>query len=112
VKCTSCGATYDPTHTNPDSTHGRFMGAKKVCFGCAFWSDKLNIADHSRVARIDGTHYFYEDDKDGGFKGFGGRKFEIKFHDGRTVVTRNLWCQGNIPAHFRDRLPDNAEFLS
>lgn len=33
------------------------------------------------------------------------------YADGTEVVTNDLWAQGVIPAHFRDRLPDNAEFL-
>ncbi len=49
----------------------------------------------------------------GGFRGFGGREFRIRFYDGRTdVVTRNLWHQGIIPEHYRALLPDNAEWVT
>lgn len=43
--------------------------------------------------------------------GFGGGKWVVRFHDGREVVTHNLWHVGTIPPPFRDRLPDNAEFV-
>jgi len=35
----------------------------------------------------------------------------IKFRDGRSVTSTNLWCQGTIPLQYRDELPDNAEFV-
>jgi len=45
-------------------------------------------------------------------KGYGGRKFIIEFFDERpTITTHNLWHQGEIPPHFRDRLQDEANFI-
>ena len=41
-------------------------------------------------------------------KGFGGRKWHVRFFDGRTVVTDNLWHNGTVPDAFRAQLPDNA----
>lgn len=41
-------------------------------------------------------------------KGFGGQPWLIRFHDGRTVTTVSLWCLGDIPAEWREQLPDNA----
>jgi len=43
-------------------------------------------------------------------KGFGGRRWFIRFHSGRVAVTDSLWHQGLIPDEWRDRLPDNAMF--
>ena len=42
----------------------------------------------------------------------GGQDFYIQFDDGDLIHTRNLWLNGDIPAEFRDQLPDNAKFLS
>lgn len=42
----------------------------------------------------------------------GGRKFHIQMHDGQVIETTELWHQGTIPEHFRERLPDNANFLN
>jgi hypothetical protein len=41
-------------------------------------------------------------------RGFGGSVWLIKFFDGREVRCNSLWCLGDIPADWRDRLPDNA----
>jgi len=46
------------------------------------------------------------------FLGCAGRRFWIRFFDGRTITTNNLWCQGEIPEEFREELPDNAEFYT
>ena len=46
------------------------------------------------------------------FIGFSGRRFWIRFFDGRTFSTNNLWRQGDIPLEYRAALPDNAEFYT
>ena len=93
----------------------REMRLQKVCFTCWFWREKLQYADIPNSVRVDNVHYYLYPDipkgEDLWFAGHGGRRFKIKFHDGREVTTHNLWCQGGIPAHFRDRLPNNAEFV-
>lgn len=48
----------------------------------------------------------------GAFRGFSGRRFWIRFKDGSTLTTNNLWYQGKIPDEFRDELPDTAEFYT
>lgn len=81
------------------------------CYRIDFWNDYVLKVDDKRIARIDGNHYFIEPDSNSSdFKGFGGREFTIKFNDGRTVTTKNLWHQGTIPEDFKKRLPDNAVF--
>lgn len=84
---------------------------KDNCFTCNFWAEKIEAVNDPRSVRIDGGHYWIGDeDPTNRFRGFGGRRFNIKFHDGREVQTTNLWHQGQIPEHFRDILPDNAEW--
>jgi hypothetical protein len=46
-----------------------------------------------------------------GGRGFGGAEWKVRFHDGRTVVTRDLWSEGQIPEEYREALPDNAVFI-
>lgn len=41
-------------------------------------------------------------------KGFGGRRWQVTFYDGREIITTSLWHMGDIPADWRERLPDNA----
>ena len=81
------------------------------CFHDHFWQEHIKNHDDQTVI-VNGTryHYTYLEEK-GYFSGHGGREFKIKFHDGRIVQTRNLWCQGNIPEKYREQLPDNAIFL-
>lgn len=68
--------------------------------------------DPTKRVVVDGTHYILGDDRPGGaFKGFGGRRFDIEFSDGRTVTTRDLWYQGVIPPKWHERYPDNARFI-
>jgi hypothetical protein len=82
----------------------------QLCFNCQFWWEKIAQAD--KLIRVDGHCYrIPKPTVHEIFKGFGGAKFKIKFKDGRVIETDNLWHNGEIPAHFRDRLPDNAEFV-
>ena len=79
-----------------------------------FWQQKLldDAREPDRVAIIDGTHYYIddEDSEETYFRGFAGAHFTIRFHDGRVIETTNLWCQGDIPDEFRDLFPNNADF--
>ncbi|MBI9031195.1 hypothetical protein JEZ13_04180 [bacterium] len=89
---------------------------KGLCIICNHFSekvDKLNSDGKKKIIIVDGTVYTVCPDVDGGFKGFGGAEFKIKMNDGREIVTRNMWCGGNITLdHWRDLLPDNAVFLN
>lgn len=53
---------------------------------------------------VDGYRYTIENN-DPRWKGFGGRRFTVKFHDGEIVKTDDLWWD----FHFKtDSLPDTA----
>jgi hypothetical protein len=44
--------------------------------------------------------------------GHGGRKFVFRMLDtGEVITSTNVWSQGEIPAEYWVRLPDNAELL-
>lgn len=75
-----------------------------VCFTCGFWLNQV-LNDRDRAFVISGIHYR------AGKGGFGGHVFTVRRHTGETY-TGELWSQGIIPEHMRDRLPDNAEFVS
>ena len=47
-----------------------------------------------------------------GFRGFGGRRFDIDLLDGRTVATTNLWEAKIVPPKWRERWPDTARFAT
>ena len=80
------------------------------CQECQFWAGKYAIRNQSNVARINNKHYIIgsEDDL---IKGMGGQEYVIKFNNGRTVLTHNLWHQGDIPEVWRGVLFNNAEFI-
>lgn len=84
------------------------------CFYWEFWDEKVrNLGKRSVI--VDGSHFMLGDPREeswpNSMKGHGGAKYRIRFFDGREVTTTSLWYQGNIPEAFRDKLPDNAEFV-
>lgn len=77
-----------------------------VCFYCKYWLDTIKECLEDGI-RIDGAHYVAASASGG----FGGQEFVIEYFDDRpTLKTNSLWLQGKIPAHFQDRLPNNAKF--
>lgn len=109
-KCKECGKREDGNWADSEA---KKLERHQLCFNCNFWREKVWIKDRLGIARIDGSHYTIgkeEKSHPSEFRGFGGSKFVIVFNDGRRVKTTNLWHQGSIPEHFKERLPDNAKF--
>lgn len=106
--CRECGKTDNPK---------RWIGGEKIaatglCFYCKHWDDLLNIKDRHDVVRIKGSHYMVGSARSPHrYNGFGGSRFKIRFNDGREVETVDLWSQGQIADHFKERMPDNAVFV-
>jgi hypothetical protein len=76
-----------------------------------YWESQITSEPDRRVV-IDNVHYRLgkNGSRRGPYNGFGGRRFDIEFFDGRVVTTYDLWHQGVVPPSFRDRLPDNARW--
>lgn len=90
------------------------MEGRGVCFDCAFWiwQHSLDLKGNRDFAIINGAHYVLCPHTDINWPvGSCGRKYRVRFFDGRVVDCDNLWHQGQIPEHFRDIMPDNAEFV-
>lgn len=103
-----------PRVVRPESYMPAFQKAlveAQLCLRCDHFEKLLRPEVAERVVRVEGRHYFIEDPNAGGISGYGGRRFTIAFNDGRRVSTTNLWLQGDIPKHFRERMPDNAGFV-
>jgi len=106
-ECAHCGKA-DP----------QYGGYCRACVGHATWMHAIQHAWDPSQVRIDGYMYDIRAElppipsvpEPTGGKGFGGRRFIIRFHDGRVVETRNLWMIGIIPDEYREALPDNAVF--
>jgi hypothetical protein len=117
LKCKHCGKTE--TYQWMKETNDE-MARREACFECNFWFDKLELTKRGYhtvpgdLVRVEGVHYVIGQSRPAGtpFLGHGGRKFKIRFNDGREEMTNNLWCQGTIPEHFRKQLPDNATFIT
>ena len=111
VDCVECGKKK---HVDFESKTQERLISNSTCFNCDYWRDYGNKKDDPSSVRVNGNHYWIaavgfgrgRDD----WKGFGGQRFVIEFFDGRRVETDDLWSQGDIPPHFRERLPDNARF--
>lgn len=104
-ECCECGREGDAHFY----VHAADLRARRVCFTCGFWQDRAAEAHLDTSVRVGGVHYQVGDGTARPL-GFGGQRWEVRFHDGRSVVTTDLWHQGAIPERFRARLPDNAGF--
>ena len=109
--CTCCGKEDDPDSFINGETKS-MMIEKTVCFSCAYWYTKVSTINDPEIAIIDGRYYAVGHALPGaGVAGFGGRKFIIKFNDGREVTTFDLWNGSSIPPEFLEMFPDNAKFI-
>lgn len=107
--CRECG---DVLRIDYEEGTKREIIDKQVCIGCLVWLEIVAARNNPTHVVVDGDRYHIADEKAGKhFRGFGGSRFYIRFHDGREVVTTNLWSSGTVPPFFRDRLPDNAVFV-
>lgn len=107
LACVECGAPDGARTTNREQ-----LLADSVCFGCGYWR---TLAETPGVVTADWHRYEIGDDRpglSGSSRGFGGRRFVVRFDDGRVVETSNLWTQGIVPEWFRDRVTPNAAVAS
>lgn len=108
-RCRECDSLINTAWMEP--TRSRLI-AERLCFSCDHWLQRIARGDSPLSAVIEGRTYTInpKESDPPSCRGFGGAMFTIAFFDGREVVTRNLWTGGDIPARFRERLPDNARF--
>ena len=114
VKCKEFGL-HEKRQYLPDVA--KRLRERGLCHGCDFWQGKVDLRtdaqEASRLVRTpDHEHFHIGPSASNASRGFGGRAFIVEFFDGRKVETNNLWSQGTIPAHFRERLPPNANLRS
>lgn len=108
MSCRECGGNGYWTRYMPCAEKEK-MEAYGICFPCAFWLVKIDEGPHRTV--IDGVLFHVGDAPQGTrFAGYAGRRFDIEYFDGQRVTTYDLWCQGEIPERYRDRLPNTANF--
>lgn len=104
MKCPTCGQEIGKF-----SSDERSMKEHGECFECSLWRERLSLLDNPDIAIIDGSFYIIGDEDDL-LRGFGGDEFVIRFKDGRTITTTNLWCGGHISEAWKSQFPNNADF--
>lgn len=110
--CKECGGLIEKNYYGAD----KFV-KKQLCLICDLWTDRVERLKNEKTIVI-ANHTFFSYGKDrpkseNTFAGHGGREFTIKWlKTGEVFKTCNLWCGGDIPPFFYERLPDNAEILS
>jgi len=118
--CKSCNTEESNPERFGKCEIREMMEAENLCFTCAFWEiharDFEAGKDKNKVFIVNGNRYHDGGKVDKkttrGFLGYGGADWKIKMiKTGRIIETNNLWHQGKIPEHFKNRMPDNAEFI-
>jgi hypothetical protein len=109
--CVECGEALKFEWTETIEAEIRL---RRLCFTCNHWQGHI---EKPGGIIVKGTHYrcgeeTKRDPWNRAFRGFGGSTFYIQMNNGTLLKSTNLWCQGNIPEHFKTRLPDNARFLT
>lgn len=105
-KCVCCGSEVN--YKKYSGECGRRMLLNSLCFTCSFWDEKAN---DGRFFNVDGRSYFIAPpSKSGPMRGHAGATFTVVFESGKTVVSKNVWCQGEIPERFISQFK-TAEFI-
>lgn len=108
--CKECGGIVSVSFSEDVK---KVMVERNICFTCWHWYTLSLKAGDPNSVRIDGSHYQIGTETGPmDYRGFAGRRFKIRFHDGREVETTNLWHQGKMTPPWKNRLPDNAEFVN
>lgn len=111
--CSSCGKAANNCYSEPISVR---MLADRHCFSCDYWQQFEKNSDPSRMTVIDGYTYTPGNRTSGPMRGMAGRRFDIEYFgnsvfSGQKTTTFDLWAGSEIPAHLREKFPDNAKFL-
>ena len=117
--CHICGKVIETNYTHAD-----WLEKQGLCFECDFWVGEAPpaplsgwqgaLVDPGRVI-VAGECYNLglEDASASAWRGFGGKKFTIRWLDtGKVIESTNLWYRGVIPQRFRADHPDTAEFVT
>ena len=105
VRCLGCKTEFRAFIRDP-------RAFKPYCSDCSVWLKRTKLPKFMSV-RYKGTHYTDAGQcSTAGVRGSGGEVFEIRFKNGKTIQTSNLWNNGTIPKAWRKQLPDNARVRS
>lgn len=103
--CVICGRYICSNYTNRES-----LVRKNMCFGCDLWDSRvLECMHNTKIMIVNGIMYSIgpENQDPNKFRGFGGHRF-VFIRDGFETISTNVWCGGNVPKIWLDKIPDNA----
>jgi hypothetical protein len=105
--CQICGEIENLTYTEERQ---RQLAHHRICFSCNFWVERFwfHLTDPQSVICNREAYMARDTPLERRFRGYGGRKFTFYMLDGRTIVSTDVWHQGEVPEHFSHLLPDNA----
>lgn len=103
--CVECGGVIS---ANYDKGLKAQLIERNMCFSCSLWFDRIEACKENRVMIVNHQMYSIIDENEkGSFRGFGVARFHFMKY-GIDYVSTNVWFGGNIPQHFRERIPNNA----
>lgn len=103
--CIECGEEIDYVYIEEVSAE---MAANSMCFLDNYWRTQQTTERDRAFVTPNYNHYRIEDAEETRIRGFGGRTFKVHYLTGEEATTSNLWHQGVIPEHWRDRFPVTA----
>lgn len=90
--------------------HALSLVEDELGFIVKFWRDLLNGRDEKSVV-ANGRHYRIGKEGEP-FPGFGGSQWTFRnLSTGETIVSHNVWTQGEIPLFAREMFPDTHEVI-
>ncbi len=103
--CIECGGLIPTTYHEPIKSE---LISRNVCLSCNIWINKLATLPDPNCFIVNGGVYNTRPEFEGpGFRGFGGSEFKF-MKDSVLTVSKNVWFNGYVPDHFKDRIKDNA----
>lgn len=105
MKCIICKKEIEKSY------YSNAILCSQECHTKNFWQEYVSTKNNPYHIVIEGQHYVVGKEETIGFKGFNGKTFVILKNNKNLIVTTNLWCQGEIPLEFREKLPNNGMFL-
>lgn len=115
AECAECGECGEEIKLLYNDQVNAELKSRSLCHDCMHWTTVLETwKQHNRVCIKGRVFVAGKAVKDGeGPKGYGGVWFRIRRHGSDTVEDcNNLWHNGEVPAHFRNRIKDDAEFVA
>lgn len=110
ILCSVCGHIKDVSGYYDDIKNK--LLEKNMCHTCDHWESHIKKLDDELVCVVNG--YWYKIDTresmPNSCKGHAGNRFNIRWKDGRTRTTTNLWNAGEIPKRYG--IEDTAEFIT